>query len=127
MNILVDRKFGNGSFKAIKRMAEVIDKGFPLVIFPEGTISKQAPRLTSFKPGAFSIAIQKQVPVLPVTFLTNWKLLQRGSFFGGKARPGLSRVIIHEPISTLNLKKTDATLLENMVREKIQEPLKKYI
>ncbi|MCE9540701.1 MAG: 1-acyl-sn-glycerol-3-phosphate acyltransferase, partial [Bacteroidetes bacterium] len=77
MNILVDRDTRTGNFKAFKNMSYAIDDGNPLVIFPEGTISKDAPKLTTFKSGAFAIAIQKQIPILPITFVTNWKLLSR--------------------------------------------------
>ena len=125
MNILVDREKRSGAFRAFKRMAEEIDKGNPLLIFPEGTISKQAPKLTSFKSGAFAMAIQKQIPILPVTFITNWKRLQRGKFFTGQASPGLSEVIIHQPVLTYGFRKNDVDFLQNKVQEIINEPLKK--
>ena len=51
MNILVDRESRTGSIKAYKRMFQEIDRGHSLVILPEGTISKQAPKLTEFKTG----------------------------------------------------------------------------
>ena len=125
MNITVDRKNRIGAFRAFRRIAEEIDKGNPMMIFPEGTISKQAPHLTDFKSGAFAMAIQKQVPILPVTFITNWKLLQRGNFFTGKARPGLSEIVIHKPVSTSGLTKNDVDLLQLRVRQIINEPLRK--
>ena len=69
--------------------------------------------------------IQKQIPILPVTFLTNWERLQRAGLFTGKASPGLSKVIIHKPISTAGLTKNDVDLLQAQVREIINEPLKR--
>jgi 1-acyl-sn-glycerol-3-phosphate acyltransferase len=125
MNILVDRESRSGAFRAFKRMAEEIDKGNPIMIFPEGTISKQAPRLTTFKAGAFAMAIQKQIPILPVTFLTNWKRLQRSKFYAGKASPGLAEIVIHKPIITAGLTKSDADSLEAQVRAIINGPLEK--
>jgi 1-acyl-sn-glycerol-3-phosphate acyltransferase len=125
MNILVDRKSRSGAFRAFKRMAEEIDNGNPIMIFPEGTISKQAPKLTSFKSGAFAMAIQKQIPILPVTFVTNWKRLQRSKFYAGKASPGLSEIVIHQPIITAGLTKSDADSLESRVRAIINGPLEK--
>jgi len=127
MNILVDRKSRSGAFRAFKRIAVEIDNGKPVMMFPEGTISKEAPQLTSFKSGAFAMAIQKQIPILPITFLTNWKRLQRGNFFTGKASPGLSEIIIHKPISTLGLTKNDVDFLQSQVYGIINEPLiKRY-
>lgn len=105
MNILIDRENALGSFKSLKRMANEIEMGNPLVIFPEGTISKNAPQMGQFKSGAFAIAIQKQIPVLPVTFKTNWKLLSRSGFWKGSAGPGISEVVIHKPVITTGLRK----------------------
>lgn len=123
MNILVDRKSATGSFKALKRMSHEIEKGNPLVIFPEGTISKTAPHLAPFKSGAFAIAIQKQVPIVPVTFVTNWKLLSRSGFWMGPAGPGISTVIIHEPVITAGLQKENNTQLQNRVYTIIKSAL----
>jgi 1-acyl-sn-glycerol-3-phosphate acyltransferase len=123
MNILVDRHSKVGALKALKRMSREIDRGNPLMIFAEGTISKQAPKLGPFKSGAFSMAIQKQVPVLPVTFTTNWKRLQRAGIWRGKAGPGIAEVIIHKPVITTGLKKNNTEQLQEQVRAIINEPL----
>ncbi len=123
MNITVDRTSRTGAFKAFRKIAGEIEKGNPVIMFPEGTISKEAPKLTSFKSGVFVLAIQKQVPVLPVTFVNNWKLLQRKGLWKGKAGPGISEVIIHEPLQTKGLTKKDADSLQQKVREIIENPL----
>lgn len=123
MNILVDRKSASGSFKALKRMSSDIEKGNPMVIFPEGTISKTAPKLAPFKSGAFVMAIQKQIPVLPVTFITNWKLLSRSGFWMGPAGPGIASVIIHKPVITAGLGKEDSSQLKDKVYTIINDPL----
>ncbi len=124
MNILVDRASRTGAFKAFRRIAGEIEKGNPVIMFPEGTISKKAPELTSFKSGVFVMAIQMQVPVLPVTFVNNWQLLQRKGLWKGKAGPGISEVIIHEPVSTTGLTKKNAGSLQHEVRGIIEKPLK---
>lgn len=123
MNILVDRHNKMGLIKAFKRMMEVVDEGHPLVILPEGTISKVAPKLTEFKSGSVSLAINKQIPILPITFTTNWIRLQRKGFLHGKASPGISEAIIHPLISTIGLTKDDTDALELKLREIINSPL----
>lgn len=123
MNILVDRDNRVGSIKALKRISQEIDKKNPLVIFPEGTISKEAPKLTTFKSGAFAIAIQKQIPILPVTFVTNWKLLSRSGFWKGPAGPGIAEIVIHKPVITLGLKKEDMNKIKEEVIAIITGPL----
>ncbi len=124
MNILVDRSANTSALGAMKRMSHEVEMGHPLVIFPEGTISKEAPNLAPFKAGAFAIAIQKQVPVLPVTFVTNWKLLSRSGFWKGPAGPGIAEVVIHEPIETLGMKKTDMDELQEKVRKAIHSSIR---
>ncbi|KAB2879618.1 1-acyl-sn-glycerol-3-phosphate acyltransferase [bacterium] len=124
MNIAVDRDSPSASFDAFKRMLTEIDKGNPLAIFPEGTIPKHAPKLGDFKSGAFSIAIRKQIPILPVTFVTNWKRLQRSGVWEGKAGPGFSEVVIHEIVDTTGLTKKDTDDLQIRVKKIINRPLK---
>lgn len=126
MNILVDRHNKTGAIKALKRMSQEIDRGNPLVIFPEGTISKKAPLLMPFKSGAFAVAIQKQVPILPVTFVTNWKRLHGGGFWKGRAGPGIAEVIIHKPIPTKGLEKSSVDELLERTQSIINRPLLAY-
>jgi 1-acyl-sn-glycerol-3-phosphate acyltransferase len=123
MNILVDRHSRVGAMRSFKRMMDVIDSGTPIVILPEGTISKDAPKLAEFKTGAVTIAIQKQVPIQPITFTTNWKRLERKGWFTGKASPGIVEAVIHPAISTKGLTKADAEDLNNKLREVINKPL----
>lgn len=123
MNILVNRHDASGAGIAFKRMLSEIDLGHTLVMFPEGTITKNAPHLGEFKDGAFRIAVQKQIPILPVTFLSNYKRMERKGFFSGFASPGFCDVIIHEPISTVGKGKADIPKLKELVREIIAEPI----
>jgi 1-acyl-sn-glycerol-3-phosphate acyltransferase len=125
MNILVDRHNKMGLIKSFKRMMEVIDEGHPLVILPEGTISRVAPKLAEFKAGSVSLAIKKQIPILPITFTTNWIRLQRKGLLKGKASPGISEVIIHPLISTYGLTKDDTDVLQLKLRDIINTPLRK--
>jgi len=103
-----------------------IDKGNPLVIFPEGTISKEAPKLAPFKSGAFVLAVQKQIPVLPVTFLTNWRLMQRGDFWFGRAGPGIAQISIHPPVSTKGLSRERVPEIQELVKAIINKPLASF-
>ena len=123
MNILVDRHNKLGILKSFKKMVQVIDNKNPLVILPEGTISKEAPKLGAFKAGAVSIAIQKQIPILPITQTTNWQRLQRSGFWTGNASPGLAKVIIHPPIATKGLTRKDTEALQAELWDVINKPL----
>jgi 1-acyl-sn-glycerol-3-phosphate acyltransferase len=123
MNILVDRQNKRGSVLSLKQMIREIDKGHPIALFPEGTISPRAPHLIDFKSGAFSMAVSKQIPIIPVTFVTNWKRLQRKKFLLGQAGPGFADVVVHEPVYTKNLTKKDVHNLLKKVRKIINKPL----
>ena len=123
MNILVDRHSRIGAMKGFKRMMEVLESGLPLVILPEGTIPTDAPKLGEFKAGVTALAIQQQIPIIPVTQTTNWKRLQRRGMSNGKAGPGISEVIIHTPIETKGLTKADADDLLIKLRDIINVPL----
>lgn len=123
MNIIVDRGNVAGSLGAIKRMMEELSHGNCLAIFPEGTRGENPPKLEPFKSGAFAIAIQAQVPIIPVSFTTNWKRLGRGGFFSGAAGPGFSDIVIHKPVPTIGMKKSDVPKLQSTVERIISAPL----
>ena len=125
MNILVDRKSISGSHKAFIRAGQEIDKGHNIFIFPEGGISSSG-TLLNFKNGAFKLAIERQVPVVPITYLNNWKLLQNGGFLKVRGGPGISRVIVHEPISTIGMTENDLIPLRIKVRDIILNDLNNY-
>lgn len=125
MNILVDRKSNVGSHRAFLRAGKDLEEGNSVFLFPEGTISSKG-QLRGFKNGAFKLAIEKQVPIVPVVFLNNWKLLQNGGFFKASGRPGISRVIIQKPISTVGLTENDLLSLRGKVHQIIQDELNKY-
>jgi 1-acyl-sn-glycerol-3-phosphate acyltransferase len=74
MNIAVNRGSRVEAAKAFRKAAEAIDRGTSVALFPEGTIPAFTPRLKPFKDGAFKLAIEKQVPIVPITFLDHWRL-----------------------------------------------------
>jgi 1-acyl-sn-glycerol-3-phosphate acyltransferase len=125
MNIPVER----GSIRASREAQQLADKklkaGKCLMIYPEGGIFKGAPKLSSFKNGAFKLAIENSVPIVPVTFLNNWKLMGDSSMLWDPARPGVAKAIIHESIATSHLNEKDLVALRNQCGETIEAPLKK--
>jgi 1-acyl-sn-glycerol-3-phosphate acyltransferase len=126
MNITVDRSKASSGKKAMDRCADELDKGHSVVIFPEGTISDHVPMMLRFKNGAFKLAIEKQIPVLPITFLTNYKRLEMGGLFSGKAGPGIAKAVIHKPIPTKGMTQKDITVLSDNVFNIINDELLNY-
>jgi 1-acyl-sn-glycerol-3-phosphate acyltransferase len=127
MNILVDRSSIVASHKAFVRAGEDIDRGISIAIFPEATIPECTPEIGRLKNGAFKLAIEKQVPIVPVVFLDNWKVLPdspRKKVYAGS--PGLLRVVIHDPIPTKGMKESDLASLKEAYRKVMDETLLKY-
>jgi 1-acyl-sn-glycerol-3-phosphate acyltransferase len=125
MDIPVDRKSRMGSHKAFVDGGVKIDQGYSMCIYPEGTISNEG-ALRPFKNGAFKLAIEKQVPIIPVANLNNWKLLQNGGFFKSYGRPGLANIVVGEPIETKGMTEENLVDLRNQVHAFIQAELDKY-
>lgn len=123
MNILVDRRNAKLAHKAFVRAGEEAKKGSSLVLFPEGTIPDSAPLMKAFKNGAFRLAIENQIPIVPVSYKNNYKLMQDSFSFGAKARPGKSLVYVHKAIPTKGMNETDLLNLRQEVRETIGSEL----
>jgi len=103
-DIPVDRTNRAKAKQSIELTKEAVEKGFSIAIFPEGLIPMEdTPKMTPFKNGAFVLAISKQVPILPLTFMTNYKLFSHESDLFGAGSPGLAKVYVHSPISTKGL------------------------
>ena len=103
-----------------------LKKGNSVVVFPEGTIPKNTPQLGNFKSGAFKLAVENQIPIIPITFLDNYKRLEMKGLFSGKAGPGIARAIIHEPIPTIGLTEKDLIPLQDKVYAIINKELEKH-
>ena len=116
MHVLVDRKSRIGSHKAFMEVATKIDEGTSVYIFPEGTISNEG-KLKPLKNGAFKLAIDKQVPIVPIVYSANWKLLQNGGFFKSLARPGFAYATIFPPIETKGMTEENLVSLRSSVEE----------
>ena len=123
MNIAVDRSSNMGAAKAFRRASQLLDQGVSIAIFPEGTIPPFTPRMKPFKDGAFKLALEKQLPIVPITFLDHWRLLGEPSDLFSRARPGISRAVLHAPIATKGMTEADLIALRQQVFNTIEAPL----
>lgn len=124
-DIPVNRKSVTNAHKAFTAAGDKIDQGFSQVIYPEGTISS-AGKLMPFKNGAFKLAIEKQIPIVPVANLNNWWFLQNGGFFKSNGRPGKPVIVVGEPIPTTGLTDQNLTELKQKVHTFINQELKRF-
>ncbi len=99
LHITVDRGKLKSRMKTIVRSREAVDQGKSLIIFPEGGVySTHPPHMTPFKDGAFRVAIEKQIAIVPVTIPFNWIILPDRKKL--RLHQGTVKIIFHEPIST---------------------------
>ena len=124
IDITVNRESKMSSFRAFRLAAERLHYGVSVVIFPEATIPDvYPPTLYPFKNGAFRLAIELKVPILPITSIDTWKILwNTGSEYGSK--PGISNIFVHKPIETAHLTLDDADALRdevyNLIKNKFE-------
>jgi 1-acyl-sn-glycerol-3-phosphate acyltransferase len=123
IDITVNRESKISSFRAIKTAAERIKNGISVVIFPEATIPDEYPPvLHPFKNGAFRLAIEMKVPIIPITSLDTWNVLwDTGEEYG--SRPGICNKFVHKPIETAHLTIDDADALRDEVHAIINKKL----
>ena len=94
--VFIDRMNRPKAIEALKPAVEALGQGLSIVISPEGTRSATA-RIGRFKKGPFHIAMQGQVPIVPIVFRNALDALPR---HGIVIRPATVSVVVHPPIST---------------------------
>lgn len=113
----VDQSNVRASLHSLQRAAESVAQGLPLFIFPEAGRSFSG-AMQEFVPGAFFIAIQAQVPVVPMVLIGTYEILPPGT---AHLRPGRVRLVILPPVATTGLVRKDAATLATRVREQMLE------
>jgi 1-acyl-sn-glycerol-3-phosphate acyltransferase len=118
--ILVDRSSAKSRQAVFMRAQKRIKQGSSICIFPEGGVPEESVVLDRFKAGAFRLAINHQVPLVPITFFDNKKRLSY-TFFSGS--PGKMRAQVHPTISTESLTIEDTGELSKKVFRLISNSL----
>jgi 1-acyl-sn-glycerol-3-phosphate acyltransferase len=110
-HIPVDRSQPRKAFRSFDQAAERIRSGVPVVLFPEGTRSRDG-SLKAFKGGSFYLAIQARVPVVPITLNGTRHVHEPDTLH---VRAGHTEMIVHPPISTADLNAQDVDALSAQV------------
>ncbi|AIM35896.1 acyl-phosphate glycerol 3-phosphate acyltransferase [Sphingobacterium sp. ML3W] len=119
IDIPVDRKSRMSSFRSFKKANEMLKEGKSIAIFPEGKIADHyPPDLHAFKSGAFRMAIENNIPIIPIVIENAWEILwDDGSKTG--SHPGRVNIQVLAPINTEEYNEQNATELENHVYNKM--------
>lgn len=114
VDIPVDRNSKMSAFRAFKKAQTYLEEKRSVVIFPEGGISDTfPPTLDAFKNGAFKLALEMQVPILPVVIENAWDILWDDGRARG-SRPGIVRMHLLAPVETRHYK-GDADALRDAI------------
>ncbi len=118
-DIPVRRGDGDSVRGMLARCRETLSGGLPVMMFPEGTRTRDG-HLGRFKDGAFRLAIESHVPVLPIAIEGTRGALAAGSWRFGDAR---ARARVLDPVATDGLGPTDVRWLRDEVRSRIAAAL----
>jgi putative phosphoserine phosphatase/1-acylglycerol-3-phosphate O-acyltransferase len=99
----IDRSDGVQAREALGEAADRLAEGVSIVVAPEGTRS-YSPRVGQFKKGAFHLAMQAGVPIVPIVIRNAGEIMWRNA---KTARPGMIEVVVHDPIPTSGWTKAD--------------------
>ncbi len=103
------------SKRAMQRCAQWLDRGVPVIIFPEGTRSKTG-ELLPFKDGAFRLALENGADILPIAVSGTRHALPKHSW---RFNTSTARVTVGTPISTQGLTLEDLPALKERARAEI--------
>lgn len=121
--ILVDRNNSKSRFAVFERAQKRLNQGLSICIFPEGGVpDDENVVLDTFKDGAFRLAIEHQIAIVPITFPDNKKRFSY-TFFSGS--PGKMRATIHPIVLTKGKSQEDKKQLKEEVRTIILTQLNK--
>jgi 1-acyl-sn-glycerol-3-phosphate acyltransferase len=109
--IFIDRQNGVAARRSIDLAGQRIHDGDSVLIFPEGTRTRDG-ALGPFKKGGFHLAVKAGVPIVPVALRGTRALMPRGSLL---LRSGTITVVLGEPLPTVGLSEAERASLHERV------------
>lgn len=120
--VFLNRENPREGIKDIKKAVELIKKGYPTVIFPEGERSLSG-KILNFKKGSFKLATETNGIIVPLTLKGTYDIQPRGTLKMARGRK--VTLVVDEPIFVKNLSKDEEKVLATTVRDKIVENFEK--
>jgi 1-acyl-sn-glycerol-3-phosphate acyltransferase len=109
--ISIDRSNRKSAFASLERAARTIRNGTSVLIFPEGTRSRDG-RLLPFKKGGFVLSVDSGVPIVPIIIRGTRNIIPKGRLM---IRPAPVTMEILDPVETAGYtRKTKDALLEKI-------------
>ena len=120
-SVFIERDDARSSLKTMEAGAELLNKGFSLVIYPEGKRSR-GPQMGEFKKGSLRLAAKSGVPVVPVTLDGTYNVYEKKGYVQSGANVFFH---IHPAIETKGLSKSEmnslAERVEAVIKNKLEE------
>ena len=113
-HLLVDRR--NPGADIVGKMRRLVSEAHSLIVFPEGTRSIDG-TLGRFKKGTFLVAIDAQLPVVPVSITGSRHVMKKGRLM---VCPGEVQLTIHTPIPTIGVTRGEVREFAARVREVVR-------
>ena len=120
-HINIDRSNRRAAFKSLKKAAKNIREGVSVLIYPEGTRSKDG-NIGPFKNGGFVLSVESGTPIVPVIIHGTWPIMSRDKII---VKPGNVIIEIKKPIETKNYNRKTRNDLLKKVRSVICESFEK--
>ncbi len=118
--VIVDRSSPESRKKSMDKLKQILAEGISILLFAEGTQNRSKEVLQPFKDGAFRLAIDTQMPVLPMVVIGAGPLMPPGT---GKVRPGKIKIIVAPEIAIDS--KTDIAELKQRTFEVMKATIEK--
>jgi len=120
-HIFIDRSDRDSAIRTLNTAKERIVDGTSILFFPEGTRSRSG-RLGPFKKGAFKMALDLDLPILPITIRGTRSILPPDTL---DIFPGRADLIIHPPVNIQEYHDDNLNVLVDKVRDIVNAPLVK--
>ena len=111
----VDRSNSPSAVESAKAATEMLRRGKSYVVYPEGTRSPDG-RLLPFKKGAFMMAIDAGVPIVPVSVSGATRIMPKAKI---EVHPSTVRLTVHDPIPTTDYSRDNVAELVALTRQQI--------
>ncbi|MDR2388681.1 MAG: 1-acyl-sn-glycerol-3-phosphate acyltransferase [Tannerellaceae bacterium] len=111
--IFVEHSTPQAAARSVKEAEVSLQKGASIAIFPEGSRTPNG-RMQRFKKGAFQIAADLHLPILPITLNGPYRVLPIGAL---RVKPHRMEMIIHPPLATQDRTRQGARELQELAEQ----------
>lgn len=115
--IAIDRDDPRNAMKSIQEAIAAVQSGESVIVFAEGTRSKDG-RLGLFKRGAFLLAARSKKPIIPIALIGAHSIMPKSGIF---FKPGHTTLSIQEPFPSLQQEDKQA---EKILMEAVHESIR---